>query len=69
MFEIKGKPSNPTGFEDIRLEMDCIEILSNERRPSFLRSDSDSNTFYTFSTLTTLCSESERNNEVPGGKS
>jgi hypothetical protein len=51
------------GFLAVDCELSTVNCFS-ERRPAFLRSDSDSNTFNTFSTPTTLCSESERKNEA-----
>src|SRR6185295_16358552 len=65
MFKTYEGPQISLEIKDIHLNMEIFKVFSNERRNSFLRSDSDSNTYNAFSTPSTLCSESERKNERP----
>jgi hypothetical protein len=41
------------------------DAVQSGREVSFLRSDSDNHTPHAFTTPTTLCSESERKDEIP----
>jgi|GEM_PF-4024510 len=53
----------------IRLEAEeskrIHDAVQSGREVSFLRSDSDSNTYHTFTTPSTPWSESERKDEIP----
>ena len=59
----KTSVGKPLKLLAVDCELSTVNCFS-ERRTSFLRSDSDSNTYNTFSTPSTLCSESERKDET-----